>query len=134
MPHNNGCYEFGPFRLDTIRRVLTRGGETISLAPKATEILTGPKYIETVVRRGYGFIATVRAVDDNQATESEDDDPAAEHRLPFPDQKYRSATGGQGFGGEGGFSEGDQQPGGGCCDCGRVGGSFEWEAVVGREF
>ncbi len=134
MPHNNGCYEFGPYRLDTIRRVLTRDGETISLAPKATEILTmlvtnagelvekdellkrvwpdtfvedsnltqniftlrrvlgderpGPKYIETVVRRGYRFIATVRMVDGNQATESEDDDPAASPRpvvavLPF---------------------------------------------------
>ena len=40
MPHsNNLCYEFGPFRLNASQRVLTRDGDLISLAPKATEIL-----------------------------------------------------------------------------------------------
>ena len=39
MPHNL-VYEFGPYRLDTTKRVLTRAGETISLTPKSTDILT----------------------------------------------------------------------------------------------
>ncbi len=106
-------YEFGPYRFDLSKRVVTRAGETISLTPKATEILmllvtnagqllekdellkevwpdtfveesnltqniftlrralgderTGPRYIETVARRGYRFVATVRAI----STESE---------------------------------------------------------------
>ena len=109
MSHSNHyCYEFGPYRLDLIKRVLTRAGETISLTPKATETLillvlnagqlvekdellkevwpntfveesnltqhiftlrralgddrAGPKYIETVARRGYRFVAAVRPV------------------------------------------------------------------------
>jgi DNA-binding winged helix-turn-helix (wHTH) protein len=109
MPHTNSlCYEFGPYRLDSSERVLTRAGETISLTPKATDILLmlvlnagqlvekdellkqvwpdtfveeanlaqnifmlrralgdergGPKYIETVIRRGYRFVATVRTI------------------------------------------------------------------------
>ena len=112
MPHNsNFCYEFGPYQFDLSKRVLTRSGETISLTPKAADILgrlvtkagqlvekdellkevwpdtfveeanltqhifalrralgderAGPKYIETVTRRGYRFIAGVRVVDDN---------------------------------------------------------------------
>ena len=106
MPHNL-CYEFGPYRLDLSRRVLSRGGETIPLTPKATEILiilvtnagelvekdellrevwpdtfveesnltqnifmlrralgderAVPRYIETVTRRGYRFVAPVIA-------------------------------------------------------------------------
>src|SRR5215216_1948704 len=106
MPHV--CYEFGPYRLDSSERVLTRAGDTISLTPKATEILlmlvmnagqlvekdellqkvwpdtfveesnltqniftlrralgderAGPRYIETVARRGYRFVASVRVV------------------------------------------------------------------------
>src|SRR5687767_10294353 len=104
--NNTHGYEFGPYRLDLAQRVLTRAGETVSLTPKATDILTllvtnagqlvprdellkqiwpetfveesnltqnifllrrtlgddrpAPKYIETVVRRGYRFIANVR--------------------------------------------------------------------------
>ena len=105
MPHNL-VYEFGPFRLDPNKRVLTRTGETMSLTPKATDILiilvtnagelvekeellkavwpdtfveeanltqnifmlrevlgderVGARYIETVTRRGYRFVAQVR--------------------------------------------------------------------------
>jgi DNA-binding winged helix-turn-helix (wHTH) protein/TolB-like protein len=120
MPHtNNGCYEFGPYRLNLAERMLTRAGEIISLTPKATDILallvmnagrvvekddllkevwadtfgedasltqnifvlrralgderTGPKYIETVARRGYRFVASVKACngDETEATELE---------------------------------------------------------------
>jgi len=118
MPHHNGlCYEFGPYRLDLSRRVLTRADETISLPPKATEVLVllvtnagqlleknellkevwpdtfveesnlsqnifilrralgderaGPRYIETVTRRGYRFIAAVRAVEAAVSAETE---------------------------------------------------------------
>src|SRR5258705_4127710 len=107
MPHNNIlCYEFGPYRIDSSKRVLTKAGEAISLTPKATEILLlflrnagqliekqelmkevwpdtfveeanvtqniftlrralgddriGARYIETVARRGYRFVAAVR--------------------------------------------------------------------------
>ena len=109
MPHtNNLIYEFGPYILDPTKRVLSCGGETISLSPKASEVLiilvmragelvekdellrevwpntfveeanltqnifmlrralgherTGLKYIETVTRRGYRFVAPVRTV------------------------------------------------------------------------
>jgi len=108
MNNNNLCYEFGPYQLDSGKRILTREGECIPLTPKATEILialvknagqlvekdellkevwpdtfveennltqniftlrkalgddrSGPKYIETVARRGYRFLATVRTV------------------------------------------------------------------------
>ncbi len=109
MPHNNSLhYEFGPYRFDLNNRELKRAGETVSLGPKATDILAllitkaghlvekdellkevwpdtfveeanvaqhifalrkalgdetaGPKYIETVKRRGYRFIETVRVI------------------------------------------------------------------------
>src|SRR6185503_17710093 len=109
MPDSdNLTYEFGPYRLNLSQRVLTREGESVSLTPKASEILVrlvanagrlvekddllrevwpdtfveesnltqnifilrralgderaGPKYIETVARRGYRFVASVRAV------------------------------------------------------------------------
>src|SRR5215213_6028362 len=112
MPHNNNlCYEFGPYQFNLNERALKRSGETISLTPKAAEILlmlvtnagqlvekdellkeiwpdtfveegnlsqnifylrkalgddrAGPRYIETVTRRGYRFIATVRVVEEN---------------------------------------------------------------------
>jgi len=32
-------YEFGPFRLDTVERLLLREGEVVPLAPKAFETL-----------------------------------------------------------------------------------------------
>ena len=119
MTHfKNLAYEFGPYRLDLSKRVLMCAGETISLAPKALEILivlvthagelvekdellkavwpdtfveesnlsqniftlrralgderAGPRYIETVARRGYRFIARVRPIgaDDNAAGDS----------------------------------------------------------------
>jgi len=110
MPHNtNLAYEFGPYQFDVNTRVLTRAGETITLTPKASEILltllvnagqvverdqllreiwpdtfveeanlsqnvfvlrralgderVEPRYIETIVRRGYRFIATVKVVE-----------------------------------------------------------------------
>jgi DNA-binding winged helix-turn-helix (wHTH) protein/tetratricopeptide (TPR) repeat protein len=112
---SNLCYEFGPYRLDPNERVLTRTGDTISLTPKAIDILlllvvnagqlvekdallqqvwpdtfveesnlsqniftlrralgderAGPRYIETVVRRGYRFVATVRVVGPNESPE-----------------------------------------------------------------
>ena len=109
MPHHNLYYEFGPYQLNVNTRQLKRSGETISLNPKAADILVllitragrlvekdellkeiwpdtfveeanlsqnifylrkalgderaGPKYIETVTRRGYRFIASVRVVE-----------------------------------------------------------------------
>ena len=130
------CYEFGPYRLDFIKRVLSRADEIISLAPKATEILmllvanagelvekdevlkevwpdtfveeanltqniftlrralgderADPRYIETVVRRGYRFVAPVRSIrgDESDAVDSEVKESAASERpivavLPF---------------------------------------------------
>src|SRR5215204_5004725 len=120
MPHNL-CYEFGPYHLNLNRRVLTCAGETVSLTPKATEILVilvtnagqllekdqlltqiwpdtfveesnlaqnvftlrkalgderaDPRYIETVTRRGYRFIASVRVVGADECTA--DDLPVA---------------------------------------------------------
>lgn len=99
-------YEFGPFRLDTVNRLLRRGGEVIVLKPKVFDTLlalversgyvlgkddlmrivwpdtvveennlsqnisairkalgedkTSERYIETVPRRGYRFVAGVR--------------------------------------------------------------------------
>src|SRR5678815_5862088 len=109
MPHHNLYYEFGPYQLNVNTRLLKRAGETISLTPKAAEILVllvtragqlvekeellkeiwpdtfveeanlsqnifylrralgddrvDPRYIETVTRRGYCFIASVRVVE-----------------------------------------------------------------------
>src|SRR6185369_3450907 len=115
-PHpHNGCYEFGPYRLNLVQRVLTRAGEIVSLTPKATDILAllvmnagrvvekddllkevwahtfvedanltqniftlrralgddraEPKYIETVAKRGYRFIANVTSCNDEEQPE-----------------------------------------------------------------
>src|SRR6516162_1531913 len=35
----NGLYEFGPYRLDEAKRLLTRSGESIGLAPKTFDLL-----------------------------------------------------------------------------------------------
>jgi eukaryotic-like serine/threonine-protein kinase len=102
-------YQFGEFRLDTAERVLTRAGCSVSLAPKALDVLialvenrghivekeelmrqvwpgifveenslafnisvlrkalgessASPRYIETVPKRGYRFIADVDVMD-----------------------------------------------------------------------
>ena len=34
-----GCYEFGPFRLNTRKRTAQRGEEAIALTPKAFDML-----------------------------------------------------------------------------------------------
>src|SRR5262245_54989988 len=104
----NGIYEFGSFRLDAQERLLRRDGATISLTPKAFDLLLalverhgrlvekeelfqtvwhvaiveesnltynishirkalgdgedGQKFIETVPKRGYRFLASVREI------------------------------------------------------------------------
>lgn len=141
MPHSNHrCYEFGPYRLDPAKRVLSRNGETISLRPKATEILmmlvmhagelvekdellkevwpntfveeanltqnifilrralgderSEPKYIETVARRGYRFVASVRVIgaDDNKTLQTE---VAVSQRLVIAVLPFQNTTGDQ---------------------------------------
>jgi Tol biopolymer transport system component/DNA-binding winged helix-turn-helix (wHTH) protein len=103
---SNHFYEFGPFRLDAIERLLSRDGESVPLTPKAFDLLlvlverhghllekdellkrvwpdtfieeanlsynislirkalgegeNGRRYIETVPKRGYRFVAEVR--------------------------------------------------------------------------
>ena len=40
MSHEiNHLYEFGPFRLDTTERLLSRDGESVALTPKAFDLL-----------------------------------------------------------------------------------------------
>jgi DNA-binding winged helix-turn-helix (wHTH) protein len=40
MPNQaNGLYEFGSFRLDTAKRLLSRGDESVTLAPKTFDLL-----------------------------------------------------------------------------------------------
>src|SRR5215813_11964758 len=107
MSHStNDLYEFGPFRLDATERLLLCEGESVSLTPKAFDLLlalakhhghllekdelmkkvwpdtfveeanlsynislirkalgdgeNGQRYIETVPKRGYRFVAGVR--------------------------------------------------------------------------
>src|SRR5262249_22357472 len=108
MSQHNFSYEFENHRFDVAQRVLMRGGESIPLPPKATEVLltlldkagqlvekdfllnqigpeafveesnlsqsifvlrralqddtSGPKFIETVAKRGFRFIAPVKKV------------------------------------------------------------------------
>lgn len=103
-------YEFGPFRLDAMQRLLLRGGEAVQLTPKAFDLLlvllessgrvltkdelmklvwpdqfveeanlshniyrlrealgdrqNGQKYIETLPRRGYRFVAKITEIVD----------------------------------------------------------------------
>ncbi|HEX8071284.1 MAG TPA: winged helix-turn-helix domain-containing protein [Pyrinomonadaceae bacterium] len=118
-------FEFGPFRLDTGERVLTRAGRLVPLTPKALETLTalvrhggrvmekeellkevwpgtyvedatlaqniftlrralgngqgdGLKYIETIPRRGYRFIAPVRELPYEEPAVEQAETPAAE--------------------------------------------------------
>ena len=128
MPHNL-CYEFGPYRFDVSKRVLTRGSEAIYLAPKATDILiilvmnagelvekdellksvwpdtfveesnltqniftlrrafgderADPRYIETVTRRGYRFIAPVKVLGADQTEATEPSERRVVAVLPF---------------------------------------------------
>src|SRR5262245_15710619 len=106
-------YEFGPFFLDVAERLLLRNGESVSLTPKAFDLLltlvehhgrllekdellkevwpdtfveeanlsynislirkalgegeNGQKYIETLSKRGYRFVAVVRELGAEQA-------------------------------------------------------------------
>src|SRR5262245_23224768 len=111
MSHRiNHFYEFGPFRLDAVERLLSREGISIPLTPKAFDLLltlveqpghllakeelmqavwpdsfveenslawnisnlrktlgdgeNGHRYIETVPKRGYRFVAPVRTLSD----------------------------------------------------------------------
>ncbi len=118
IPPTNHCYEFGLFRLNAEERLLLRGGERVSLTPKAFDLLlallerhgrlvekeelfqtvwpdtiveesnlssnialirkalsdgeNGVKFIETVPKRGYRFVAEVRELKR----------PSAEEELP----------------------------------------------------
>lgn len=148
MSHSNLTYEFGPYRLNVSNRLLTRSGETVSLTPKAADILAllvmnagqlvekndllkqvwpdtfveesnltqnifalrralgderaGPKYIETVTRRGYRFVASVRICDadaqdmsvgeSGSAPESDEGDGASQ-RLVIAVLPFVNATG-----------------------------------------
>src|SRR5690349_14034081 len=38
-PEERAAYEFGPFRLDTVERALTRDGRVVALAPKVVDTL-----------------------------------------------------------------------------------------------
>ena len=117
-PAGHNRYTFGPFFLDEHARILSRGGEMLSLPPKAVETLLvlveqagqvvtrdellervwpgsfvepnnlaqqvsmvrdaledrghRPRYVETVSRRGYRFVAPV----------TRHDDPATNHQTP----------------------------------------------------
>ncbi len=51
MKQTSHCYEFGPFRMDTDERLLTRDGAPVSLTPKAFEVL------HTLVENGGRVVA-----------------------------------------------------------------------------
>ena len=105
---NSRFYEFGPFRLDTVERLLLRGNTPVTLTPKVFDILlmlvrnsgralekevfmreiwpdsfveegnlnrnistlrkalgdgqAGQRFIETIPKRGYRFVASVREI------------------------------------------------------------------------
>jgi DNA-binding winged helix-turn-helix (wHTH) protein/TolB-like protein len=113
--HAKHFYEFGPFRLDIVERLLLRASEPVPLTPKSLDLLLvlverhghvvekqelmqtvwpdtfveetnltknifllrqalgeaseGEKYIETIPKRGYRFVAPVREVRDASETE-----------------------------------------------------------------
>ncbi len=121
------CYEFGPFRLDAQERLLQRDGATISLTPKAFDLLlvlverhghlvekeelfqtvwsdtiveesnltynishirkalgdgeNGLKFIETVPKRGYRFVAEVQRIADEIPPREQDIAPKVAGRL-----------------------------------------------------
>jgi eukaryotic-like serine/threonine-protein kinase len=125
----NRLYEFGDFRLDAVARLLSRGGVTVPLTPKAIDLLmalveqpgqlldkntllttvwpdsfveennladnifklrrvlgdgeNGRTFIETVPKRGYRFVADVRAV--GQAPE-QGPEPIGQVAAEPPDQ------------------------------------------------
>jgi len=97
MPHHNShYYEFGPYRLDVGQRVLTRTAKDELLQQVWPDTFVEesnltknifllrrvlgderptPRYIETVLRRGYRFIANVRVIgtpDFGDSNESKD--------------------------------------------------------------
>ena len=111
--HPEHLYEFGPFRLDAVERLLLRDGKSVPLTPKSVDLLlalveqhghllekdelmkkvwpdtfveeanlsynislirkalgegeNGQKFIETVPKRGYRFVASVKRGVDNGA-------------------------------------------------------------------
>jgi DNA-binding winged helix-turn-helix (wHTH) protein/tetratricopeptide (TPR) repeat protein len=128
MPHHSAhCYEFGPYRLDSGQRILTRAGDKVALTPKATHLLSllvsnagslvdkdellkevwrdtfveesnltqnifllrralgderpGARYIETVARRGYRFVASVRVIGAESESDGPDDHSLSEPRI-----------------------------------------------------
>lgn len=127
----NEIYEFGAFRLDAQERLLQRDGETISLTPKAFDLLlalverhgrlvekeelfqavwpdtiveesnlssnialirkalgdgtNGERYIETVPKRGYRFVAPVREV------ARADDEPTSAATFPVHETQFEVA-------------------------------------------
>jgi Tol biopolymer transport system component/DNA-binding winged helix-turn-helix (wHTH) protein len=127
----NGIYEFGSFRLDAQERLLQRDGATISLTPKAFDLLlalverhgrlvekeelfqtvwpdtiveesnlssnialirkalgdgeNGQKFIETVPKRGYRFVAEVREAP------REANEPAPDATLPINEAPVAAA-------------------------------------------
>ena len=129
-PERNQVYQFGPFRLDAIRRVLTRDDESVALAPKAFEILLAlvenrarvvdkadlirrvwpdsfveeinltvqistlrkmlgespddHRYIVTIPRKGYSFVANVSLVDNAEPSTKPADEPKLESAEAVP--------------------------------------------------
>jgi|SRR5579871_604112 len=121
-------YEFGPYRIDTVERLLQRGDETIPLTPKAADTLLAlvatpgrilekdelikivwpdtfveegalarnisalrkalgddaesSQYVETIPKRGYRFIATVKDVASSSPPQPVDPVKTRHRRLP----------------------------------------------------
>lgn len=123
-------YEFGPFRLDAQERLLQRDGVTISLTPKAFDLLlalverhgrlvekeellklvwpdtfveeanltynisfirkalgdgeNGVKFVETVAKRGYRFVAPVQELRSASLAEAQLPEPATTEKIVLP--------------------------------------------------